>query len=99
MDKHQGLHPDIVGEGQDSLHLAEFLLEHGYAVFGMVRRASKDNVEHRKLFRHSSALSSSTRSSPEAARPPSHILRLLALRARDGHPPQLAPLPFREDDL
>jgi GDPmannose 4,6-dehydratase len=31
--------------GQDGSYLAEFLLEKGYAVFGMVRRASKDNFE------------------------------------------------------
>jgi len=31
--------------GQDGSYLAEFLLERGYAVFGMVRRASKDNFE------------------------------------------------------
>ena len=47
MDKHQGLHTDIVGEGQDSLYLAEFLLEKGYMVFGTVRRASKDTFATR----------------------------------------------------
>ncbi len=31
--------------GQDGSYLAEFLLERGYTVFGMVRRASKDNFE------------------------------------------------------
>src|SRR5499433_2549164 len=31
--------------GQDGSYLAEFLLEKGYSVFGMVRRASKDNFE------------------------------------------------------
>ena len=31
--------------GQDGSYLAEFLLEKGYTVFGMVRRASKDNFE------------------------------------------------------
>ena len=31
--------------GQDGSYLAEFLLEKGYAVFGMVRRASKENFE------------------------------------------------------
>jgi len=30
--------------GQDGSYLAEFLLERGYAVFGMVRRASKDQA-------------------------------------------------------
>ncbi len=29
--------------GQDGSYLAEVLLEKGYAVFGMVRRASKEN--------------------------------------------------------
>ena len=31
--------------GQDGSYLAEFLLEKGYNVFGMVRRASTDNFE------------------------------------------------------
>ena len=31
--------------GQDGSYLAEFLLDKGYTVFGMVRRASKDNFE------------------------------------------------------
>jgi GDPmannose 4,6-dehydratase len=31
--------------GQDGSYLAEFLLEKGYAVFGMARRASRDNFE------------------------------------------------------
>ena len=31
--------------GQDGSYLAELLLEKGYTVFGMVRRASKDNFE------------------------------------------------------
>jgi GDPmannose 4,6-dehydratase len=31
--------------GQDGSYLAELLLERGYTVFGMVRRASKDNFE------------------------------------------------------
>ncbi len=31
--------------GQDGSYLAEFLLEKGYTVFGMVRRASKENFE------------------------------------------------------
>src|SRR5262245_64426141 len=31
--------------GQDGSYLAEFLLEKGYAVFGMVRRTSKDDFE------------------------------------------------------
>ena len=31
--------------GQDGSYLAEFLLEKGYRVFGMVRRASTENFE------------------------------------------------------
>ncbi len=31
--------------GQDGSYLAEFLLEKGYSVFGMVRRASTENFE------------------------------------------------------
>src|SRR6266436_5408436 len=31
--------------GQDGSYLAEFLLEKGYAVYGMVRRASSDHFE------------------------------------------------------
>ncbi len=31
--------------GQDGSYLAEFLLEQGYEVFGMVRRASTENFE------------------------------------------------------
>ena len=31
--------------GQDGSYLAEFLLEKGYEVLGMVRRASTDNFE------------------------------------------------------
>ena len=37
--------------GQDGSYLAELLLEHGYEVFGMVRRASTENfarIEHRR---------------------------------------------------
>ncbi len=36
--------------GQDGSYLAEFLLEKGYTVFGMVRRASKDNFERIEHF-------------------------------------------------
>jgi GDPmannose 4,6-dehydratase len=36
--------------GQDGSYLAELLLEKGYTVFGMVRRASKDNVERLEPF-------------------------------------------------
>src|SRR5574342_1097502 len=38
--------------GQDGSYLAEFLLEKGYTVFGMVRRASKDNFERIEHIRH-----------------------------------------------
>jgi GDPmannose 4,6-dehydratase len=38
--------------GQDGSYLAEFLLEKGYTVFGMVRRASKDNFERLEHIRH-----------------------------------------------
>ena len=38
--------------GQDGSYLAEFLLEQGYTVFGMVRRASKDNFERLEHIRH-----------------------------------------------
>jgi GDPmannose 4,6-dehydratase len=38
--------------GQDGSYLAEFLLEKGYTVFGMVRRASKDNFERLHHIRH-----------------------------------------------
>jgi GDPmannose 4,6-dehydratase len=38
--------------GQDGSYLAEFLLEMGYTVFGMVRRASKDNFERIEHIRH-----------------------------------------------
>jgi GDPmannose 4,6-dehydratase len=38
--------------GQDGSYLAEFLLEKGYTVFGMVRRASRDNVERLEHIRH-----------------------------------------------
>ena len=31
--------------GQDGSYLAEFLLDKGYTVFGMVRRASKDHLQ------------------------------------------------------
>ncbi|MBI3782925.1 MAG: GDP-mannose 4,6-dehydratase, partial [Deltaproteobacteria bacterium] len=31
--------------GQDGSYLAELLLEHGYQVFGVVRRSSHDNLE------------------------------------------------------
>jgi GDPmannose 4,6-dehydratase len=38
--------------GQDGSYLAEFLLETGYTVFGMVRRASTDNYERLEPIRH-----------------------------------------------
>ena len=38
--------------GQDGSYLAELLLEKGYTVFGMVRRASKDNFGRLEHFRH-----------------------------------------------
>jgi len=38
--------------GQDGSYLAEYLLEQGYTVFGMVRRASKDNFERLEHIRH-----------------------------------------------
>jgi GDPmannose 4,6-dehydratase len=38
--------------GQDGSYLAELLLEKGYTVFGMVRRASKDNFERIEHIRH-----------------------------------------------
>jgi GDPmannose 4,6-dehydratase len=38
--------------GQDGSYLAEFLLEKGYAVFGMVRRASRDTFERIEHIRH-----------------------------------------------
>jgi len=38
--------------GQDGSYLADFLLEKGYTVFGMVRRASKDNFERLEHIRH-----------------------------------------------
>ncbi|HEV8437223.1 MAG TPA: GDP-mannose 4,6-dehydratase [Methylomirabilota bacterium] len=38
--------------GQDGSYLAEFLLEKGYTVFGMVRRASKDNFERLEHIQH-----------------------------------------------
>ncbi len=38
--------------GQDGSYLAEFLLEKGYKVFGMVRRASNDNLERLEHIRH-----------------------------------------------
>jgi GDPmannose 4,6-dehydratase len=38
--------------GQDGSYLAEFLVEKGYTVFGMVRRASKDNFERIEHIRH-----------------------------------------------
>jgi GDPmannose 4,6-dehydratase len=38
--------------GQDGSYLAESLLEKGYAVFGMVRRASRDNFERIEHIRH-----------------------------------------------
>ena len=38
--------------GQDGSYLAEFLLEKGYTVYGMVRRASKENFERIEHIRH-----------------------------------------------
>jgi len=38
--------------GQDGSYLAEFLLEKGYTVFGMVRRASRDNLERLEHIQH-----------------------------------------------
>jgi GDPmannose 4,6-dehydratase len=38
--------------GQDGSYLAEFLLEKGYTVFGMMRRASRDNYERLHHIRH-----------------------------------------------
>jgi GDPmannose 4,6-dehydratase len=38
--------------GQDGSYLAESLLEKGYTVFGMVRRASRDNFERIEHIRH-----------------------------------------------
>ena len=38
--------------GQDGSYLAESLLEKGYGVFGMVRRASRDNFERIEHIRH-----------------------------------------------
>jgi GDPmannose 4,6-dehydratase len=38
--------------GQDGSYLAELLLEKGYTVFGMVRRASRDNFERIEHIRH-----------------------------------------------
>jgi GDPmannose 4,6-dehydratase len=38
--------------GQDGSYLAELLLEKGYAVFGMVRRASRDTFERIEHIRH-----------------------------------------------
>ena len=38
--------------GQDGSYLAESLLEKGYAVFGMVRRTSRDNFERIEHIRH-----------------------------------------------
>ena len=43
METRRGLITGITG--QDGSYLAEFLLDRGYTVFGMVRRASKDNFE------------------------------------------------------
>ena len=38
--------------GQDGSYLAEFLLEKGYTVYGMVRRASRENFERIEHIRH-----------------------------------------------
>ncbi|HXJ78790.1 MAG TPA: GDP-mannose 4,6-dehydratase [Candidatus Methylomirabilis sp.] len=50
MDSRRALITGITG--QDGSYLAEFLLERGYTVFGMVRRASKDNFERLERIRH-----------------------------------------------
>ena len=53
MDASDGRRALITGiTGQDGSYLAELLLEKGYTVFGMVRRASKDNCERLEHIRH-----------------------------------------------
>src|SRR5207244_10231352 len=53
MDASGGRRALITGiTGQDGSYLAELLLEKGYTVIGMVRRASKDNVERLEHIRH-----------------------------------------------
>ena len=53
MDTTEGRRALITGiTGQDGSYLAELLLEKGYTVFGMVRRASKDNCERLEHIRH-----------------------------------------------
>ncbi len=53
MDASGGRRALITGiTGQDGSYLAELLLEKGYTVFGMVRRASKDNCERLEHIRH-----------------------------------------------
>jgi len=60
--------------GQDGSYLAELLLEQGYEVHGMVRRASTekfDRIEHLrdKITLHQAICSTSARSSTRSARP------------------------------
>ena len=50
MDRKRALITGITG--QDGSYLAEFLLEKGYTVSGMVRRASRDNFERIEHIRH-----------------------------------------------
>src|SRR5437867_4244963 len=53
MDTTEGRRALITGiTGQDGSYLAELLLEKGYTVFGMVRRASTDNYERLEPIRH-----------------------------------------------
>jgi len=53
MDASDGRRALMTGiTGQDGSYLAELLLEKGYTVFGMVRRASKDNCERLEHIRH-----------------------------------------------
>src|SRR6266542_4665860 len=53
MDASGGRRALITGiTGQDGSYLAELLLEKGYTVFGMVRRASMDNCERLEHIRH-----------------------------------------------
>src|SRR6058998_3540479 len=53
MEQSAGRRALITGiTGQDGSYLAELLLEKGYTVFGMVRRASKDNCERLEHIRH-----------------------------------------------
>ena len=75
MDAPTGKRALITGiTGQDGSYLAEFLLDKGYTVFGMVRRASKDNFERLETVRHRILLfiltvSQGLRSPADRARP------------------------------